>query len=661
MLYSFAAWEMHNGQTKGRSLEPAQRILKVSSNGMALDPNRLYEFGPFCLSPRERLLLHNGQRVELTPKAFETLLVLAQNSGHVLKKEELLQRIWPNSFVEESNLTQNIFILRKILGNDNDGNSYIETVPRHGYRFAGSVREIESKQSIERAGLDVSRSSAQRAFTRYRVITALVLGITLVVGVYFAQRRLRPRTPQPQGKIMLAVLPFNNLSEDPAQEYFADGFTEEMITQLGRLGQGQLGVIARTSAMQYRNTQKRADQIGRELGVEYLLEGSVRREGDRVRITAQLIQARDQTHVWAEEYDRDLQDVLMLQRDVARSIAREIEVKLTPQPQNRLASDPAVDRKAYDLYLKGRYSWNKRTEEGFTKAIDYFQQAIVQEPNYALGYAGLADAYALLGSMPNAEMPRKQAMPLARAAALKALEIDETLSEAHTSLAFVRMHYDWDWPGAEKEFERAIQLNPDYATAHQWHAYNLMVLERTEDSLSEIHQALELDPLSLIINTDAIELTYYARRYDEAIRQGRKTIEMDPRFPLAHAFTALCYLQIKQYAQAIVELQAAVLESGDRIDMRANLAAAYALAGRPDEARKVLKGLNDSPHRSDMAFHVARVYVALGEKDEALSLLETAYRERSGPLILLQVDPGNDSMRSDSRFQDLRYRIGLHQ
>jgi len=258
-------------------------------------------------------------------------------------------------------------------------------------------------------------------------------------------------------------------------------------------------------------------------------------------------------------------------------------------------------------------------------------------------------------------MPRKQAMPLARAAALKALEIDETLSEAHTSLAFVRMHYDWDWPGAEKEFERAIQLNPDYATAHQWHAYNLMVLERTEDSLSEIHQALELDPLSLIINTDAIELTYYARRYDEAIRQGRKTIEMDPRFPLAHAFTALCYLQIKQYAQAIVELQAAVLESGDRIDMRANLAAAYALAGRPDEARKVLKGLNDSPHRSDMAFHVARVYVALGEKDEALSLLETAYRERSGPLILLQVDPGNDSMRSDSRFQDLRYRIGLHQ
>jgi TolB-like protein/DNA-binding winged helix-turn-helix (wHTH) protein/Flp pilus assembly protein TadD len=661
MLYSFAAWEMHNGQTEGRSLEPAQRILKVSSNGMALDPNRLYEFGPFSLSPRERRLLHNGQRVELTPKAFETLLVLAQNSGHVLKKEELLQQIWPNSFVEESNLTQNIFILRKILGNDNDGNSYIETVPRHGYRFAGSVREIESKQSIERAGLDVSRSPAQRAFTRYRVITALVLGITLVVGVYFAQRRLRPRTPQPQGKIMLAVLPFNNLSEDPAQEYFADGFTEEMITQLGRLGQGQLGVIARTSAMQYRNTQKRADQIGRELGVEYLLEGSVRREGDRVRITAQLIQARDQTHVWAEEYDRDLQDVLMLQRDVARSIAREIEVKLTPQPQNRLASDPAVDRKAYDLYLKGRYSWNKRTEEGFTKAIDYFQQAIVQEPNYALGYAGLADAYALLGSLANAEMPRKEAMPLARAAALKALEIDETLSEAHTSLAFVRMHYDWDWPGAEKEFERAIQLNPDYATAHQWHAYNLMVLGRTEDSLTEIHQALKLDPLSLIINTDAIELTYYARRYDEAIRQGRKTIEMDPRFPLARAFTALCYLQIKQYAQAIVELQAAVLESGDRIDMRANLAAAYALAGRPDDARKVLKGLNDSPHRSDMAFHVARVYVALGEKDEALSLLETAYRERSGPLILLQVDPGNDSMRSDPRFQDLRYRIGLHQ
>jgi len=605
------------------------------------------------------LLLNNGQQVDLTPKAFETLLVLAQNSGHVLKKEELLQRLWPDSFVEESNLTQNIFTLRKILGDDDNGNSYIETVPRHGYRFAGRIREIDFKQSTEAKGVNASRIPTLRAFTRYRLITALVLGATFLVSVYFAQRRLRP--PQPQGKIMLAVLPFNNLSEDPAQEYFADGFTEEMITQLGRLGQGQLGVIARTSAMQYRNTQRRADQIGRELGVEYLLEGSVHREGDRVRITAQLIQVRDQTHVWAEEYDRDLQDVLILQRDVARSIAREIEVKLTPQLQSRLAITPAVDRKAYELYLKGRYFWNKRTEEGFAKAIDYFQQAIAQDPNYAQGYAGLADAYALLGSMADAEIPRKEAMPRARAAALKALEIDETLSEAHTSLAFVRMHYDWDWPGAEKEFERAIQLNPGYATAHQWHAYNLMVQGRTEESLTEIHQALELDPLSLIINTDAIELTYYARRYDEAIRLGRKTIEMDPRFPLAHAFTALCYLQKKEYAQAIMELQDAVLESGDRIDTRANLAAAYALAGRPDEARKALKGLkNDSPQRSDTAFHVARVYVAVGEKDEALSLLEKAYHERSGPLILLQVDPGNDSMRSDPRFQDLRRRIGLH-
>jgi tetratricopeptide (TPR) repeat protein len=262
---------------------------------------------------------------------------------------------------------------------------------------------------------------------------------------------------------------------------------------------------------------------------------------------------------------------------------------------------------------------------------------------------------------PMQKYPAKEAMPRARAAALKALEIDETLSEAHSSLAFVRMHYDWDWPGADKEFECAIQLNAGYATAHQWHAYNLMVQGRTEESLTEIHQALELDPLSLIINTDVIELTYYARRYDEAIRQGRKTIEMDPRFALAHAFTALCYLQKKEYAQAIVELKDAVVESGNRIDMRANLAAAYALAGRPDEARKALKGLkNDSPQRSDTAFHIARVYLALGEKDEALSLLEKAYHERSGPLILLQVDPGNDSMRPDPRFQDLRRRIGLH-
>lgn len=622
-----------------------------------------HTFGSFLLDPVERVLLRDGEPLALTPKSFETLLTLVENSGHIVAKDELLRRVWPGTFVEEATLAQNVFTLRKALGDSPEGHLYIETVPKRGYRFTARVQVIEQTSARRApapgaAPVVAASHSTRRVWLRILLVAAVV---SVVAGAaYVVGRRSGPRNSLPPGRVMLAVLPFQNLSGDPQQEYLSDGLTEEMITQLGRMNSERLGVIARTSTMRYRDTPKSVDQIGRELGVSFILEGSVRRTGDHVRISAQLIQVKDQTHLWAENYDRDLRDVLALQSDVARAIAHEIAVNLTPQQQNRLASARPVDREAYDLYLKGRYFWNKRSEDGFTKAIEYFQQAIAQDANYAQAYAGLADAYALLGSMPNAEIPRKEAMPLARAAALKALQIDESLAEAHTSLAFVRMHYDWNWPGAEKEFQRAIELNPDYATAQQWHAYDLMVMGRTEESLAEIHRAQELDPLSLIINTDAVELMYYARRYDEAIRQGRKTIDMDPGFALVHEFMGLVYLQMKQYTEAIAELQEGFRVSGNRIDFLSDVAIGYALAGRTDEARQILQKLKKgSTKRFDMPVYLSRVYRDLGEKDQALFWLEKAYQERDGSLILLQVDPGNDSLRSDRRFQDLLRRVGL--
>jgi TolB-like protein/DNA-binding winged helix-turn-helix (wHTH) protein/Tfp pilus assembly protein PilF len=622
-----------------------------------------HTFGSFLLDPVERVLLRDGEPLALTPKSFETLLTLVENSGHIVAKDELLRRVWPDTFVEEATLAQNVFTLRKALGDSPEGHLYIETVPKRGYRFTARVQVIEQTSARRApapgaAPVVTASHSTRRVWFRILLVAAVV---SVVAGAaYVVGRRSGPRNSLPAGRVMLAVLPFQNLSGDPQQEYLSDGLTEEMITQLGRMNSERLGVIARTSTMRYRNTPKSVDQIGRELGVSFILEGSVRRTGDHVRISAQLIQVKDQTHLWAENYDRDLRDVLALQSDVARAIAHEIAVNLTPQQQNRLASARPVDREAYDLYLKGRYFWNKRSEDGFTKAIEYFQQAIAQDANYAQAYAGLADAYALLGSMPNAEIPRKEAMPLARTAALKALQIDESLAEAHTSLAFVRMHYDWDWPGAEKEFQRAIELNPDYATAQQWHAYDLMVMGRTEESLAEIHRAQELDPLSLIINTDAVELMYCARRYDEAIRQGRKTIDMDPGFALVHEFMGLVYLQMKQYTEAIAELQEGFRLSGNRIDFLSCSAIGYALVGRTDEARQILQELKKgSTKRFDMPIYLSRVYRDLGEKDQALFWLEKAYQERDGSLILLQVDPGNDPLRSDRRFQDLLRRVGL--
>jgi len=459
---------------------------------------------------------------------------------------------------------------------------------------------------------------------------------------------------------MLAVLPFENLSGDSQQEYFSSGLTEEMITQLGDLEPNRLGVIARTSAMQYKDARKDTRQIGRELGVDYILEGSVRREGDRVRITAQLIQVKDQTHLWAKDYERNLRDILALQSDVASSIAREIKLKLTSEETARLANIPALNPDAYELYLKGRYFWNKRTEDGFIRAIRYFEQATVLDPKYAQPYAGAADAYALLGSIPNLQISREQAMPKAKAAALKALQLNDSLAEAHTSLAFVEMQYEWDWPGSEKEFKRALELNPNYATAHQWYAIWLMAQGRPAEALEEERRAQQADPLSIIIKTDTAQLLIYAGRSDEATVQAQRALEIDPAFPLAHLYLGIAYVEKKDYNAAIAEFQKVLV-----IDKRdpwalSGLAQTYALVGQRGKSEAILRELLErTKSQEDLTIELARVYAQLGETDRAFAWLEKAYRNRTGGLILLNPVFDFRALHHDPRFADLDRRIGL--
>jgi len=616
-----------------------------------------YSFGPFVLDPAERVLLRDGQPVPLPPKALETLLALVEKRRHVIEKAELLQRVWPDTFVEEATLAQNIFTLRKALGNSPDGHEYIETVPKRGYRFVAPVRALEPGEASANAESRTNRSSSRRMLLWTLPVAVLILAS---VALYL---RLRPRGLNPRSlasRVTLAVLPFQNLTPDPQQEYFSDGLTEEMITQLGGLNPDRLGVIARTSAMHYKGTTETAGQIGRELGVDYLVEGSLRREGPRVRISAQLIRVSDQLHVWAQDYDRDLRDYLALESEVTRDIAAQIQLKLTAQPA--VPASRPLNPNAYDAYVRGRFFWNKRSEQAYRKAIEYFDQAIAADPNYAPAYSGLADAYALLGSNPTAAVTRKEAMENARAAALKALTLDDALAEAHTSLAFVYWHYDWSWPAAEKEFRRALDLNPSYATAHHWYAFYLVSEGRTDQGLEEIRRAQQTDPLSLIINTDAAQLLYFARRYDDAIAQASRVVEMDQQFALAHVFLGWSYLGKHSYDAAAEEANKAAQVPGAGRDIEANLAETYAITGQTEKARDLLRLLeteSERLHTGQLLLGIAQIHALLGESDEAFSWLEKALQNRDGGLTLIKVLPFFDSLHSDPRFADLLRRIGL--
>ncbi|MGB5874516.1 MAG: tetratricopeptide repeat protein, partial [Bacteroidota bacterium] len=454
----------------------------------------------------------------------------------------------------------------------------------------------------------------------------------------------------------IAVLPFENLTGDPEQEYFVDGMTDALISDLAKIG--ALRVISRTSVMQYKHAAKSLPEIASELNVAAVIEGTVMRSEERVRITAQLIDARADRHLWSGKYERDLKDILQLQSEVTRAIAGEIKLTLSPREEQRLASAPSVNRKAYELYLKGKYHWNKRTEEALKKAIEYYRQSIEEDPAYAWGYAGLAECYTVLSFY--SRVPPKESFPRAQAAAARAIAMDSTVADAYAALGDALLHYDRDWEGANRAFHRALELKPGHATARTWFAEYLIAMGRHEDAIAEVNRARELDPLSLIINSSVGWNLYNAGRYDEALTALQKTLDLDPDFPNAHFVLGQTYAEKSMYKEAIAELQTA--RSLAPSDMRAmeGLGYAYARAGRKDEAYRMLKELKDLEKEGyQPAFHVAVVYAGLGETDQMMLWLEKAMEEGAPYMPFCSVAPVFDSVRSDPRFTALLRQMGL--
>lgn len=579
-------------------------------------PSRIFTFGPFQMDVGERLLLRSGKRISLTPKLFETLLILLENVGHLVQREELIRAVWKDTFVEEGNLAHNVSVLRKILGHAADGSSYIETVPRHGYRFLGGVKPLKASASPSEAN---HGSAAIRS---------------------------------------IAVLPLENLSQDANNVYFADGMTEALITGLAQTL--PLRVISRTSIMRYARVKKSLPAIGEELNVDAIVEGTVFRSGRRVRITVQLLHARTDQHLWAMSYYRNLSDVLLLQKELATDIARQISVKLNPR-RSRPTSTRRISNTAYDAYLKGRYYWNLRTDDGLIKSIAFYDDAIAADSRYALAYSGRADSYALIGSRRLGEIDSHEAMREAKAAAKKAVALDTTLAEAHLSLAFVKFQFDWDWQGAEKDFRRAIALNPNSAVSHSRYAMYLATRSRMSEAISQIDRARELDPLSPIIPTAKGRLLHFQRKYDEAIEHHRKALAIEPDFVEAHFNLGMIYEQKSMFAEAIAEFRRVIRIAGRAPFWLAGLGHAYGVAGRKGKAREILRELQllRSKRSSVSAFDVAWVKLGLNEIDATFEWMERALEERCSPLVYQNIEPGLDILRPDPRFQALLRRIGL--
>jgi TolB-like protein/DNA-binding winged helix-turn-helix (wHTH) protein/Flp pilus assembly protein TadD len=609
---------------------------------------RFYEFGRFRLDLAGPTLFRGDQAIPLPPKAADALLLLVQNAGTIVRKEDLLKKVWPDAFVEEGSLSRTIFILRKALGDGGDGQEYIATIPKRGYRFACPVKQVEGTSQVAGSG------DLTRGVDRHKVrAIALTLAIsTVLLAFYFSAKRYFRHSDSRPGLRMIAVLPFQNLTGDPAQEFVADGLTEEMITQLGGLNHEQLGVIARTSAMTYKGSTKSVDQIGHELGVNFILEGSVRRWGDRVRISAQLIQTRDQTHLWAQSYEVEAGNVLNLQSDVAQAVAKEISLTLTPVARGRVASAAHVDPQVHELCLRGRYEWNKRTKAGLNQAISYFEQAISRDSSYAPAYAGLADAYAVLPYY--SEGSPNDTFQKAQAAAEHALQLDETLTEAHTTLGLVEASH-FNLVAAQREYKRALELNPNYATAHHWYSFCLWTMNRQKNALEELERARRLDPLSVIIYTDEARTLSAMHQPDDAISLLKAAIELDPNFAEAHRSLAVAYVQKGEISRAIAEARRGVELDPNDAEL-ATLGYAYGLAGKTEQARTILADLTKPSRRLTIApIYLSFVYIGLGQHDEALKCLERAYQEHSllnagGPEAIL------DPLRSNPRFQDLMRR-----
>ena len=623
-----------------------------------------YEFGRFRLKTAERVLLREGEIVPLTPKVFDILLTLVENSGQVVAKDDLMKRVWPSTYVEEGNLTQNISLLRKALGETPGGAQFIETVPRRGYRFVAETSEtwdgalLTDREPVSdqddsvpaRAStpvVSIPAASNGSAWFKRTPAFAMVAGLVVValVGLIYFTTWGRSGDSEPIGSI--AVLPFVDESSDPDAQYINDKIAESLINSLSKLP--QLRVVPRSVVAGYKGREIDPRKVGQELNVRAVVTGRMRRHGDIISIQADLIDLENVAQLWGQHYDHKLSDVLLVQDDISRDIFENLRLKLNVEEKKQL--------EAYGLYLKGRNAWNKRTGDELLQAIEYFNQAIKIDPNYGAAYAGLADCYNML--VVYGRLEPKEGFPKAKEAAMKALEIDESSAEAHSSMAFIKFRWDWDRSATEREFQTAIKLKPAYAPAHQWYSSYLVAVERFDEAIAEAKRTEELEPLSFVASSHLGWIYYLSGRNDEAIEQCKKILEMDPSSFPARRYLGLAYEAKGMYAEAIAEFQTGVKLSGSPL-MLALLGHAYAASGKKAEAQQVLVDLQQlQDQRYVSPYTVAAIYAGLGDKEQALKWLEKAVEARDIWLMNLKVDPVFAKLRSERKFTDILARIRL--
>jgi len=572
----------------------------------------VYAFGPFRLDRERYLLFRDGDVIQLSPKAFEILLFLVTHRGEVLKKDYLLETIWPDTFVEESNLAQNIFLLRKALGEEKNEHRYIVTIPGVGYRFVAPVKEVMS-------------SAATRAQTTSRGMTSI------------------------------AVLPFKSINGADDDTFLGQGLADALIMRLSNLR--DVKVRPTTAVLRYAGHKDDPLHIGHELNVDALLTGVIQREGENVRVSVQLVSVKDGVTLWAAKFDEKFTNIFAIQDSISEQVVRSLELKLTGEERKQITKSYTDSPEAFQLYLKGRYFWNQRTVDGLRKALEYAQQAIDLEPTYAPAYVGLADAFSLLGAQ-HSVLPPRESFPRARAAALRALEIDPLMAEAYASLGFVDCCYAWDWAAAERNYLKAIELKPNYPTGHHWYGELLIILGRCKEAAEQLQLAQEFDPLSLAINADYAASLYYSREYEKSEAQLCNLLELNPRFVRAHVVLGKVYEQQGNHKAALRTLQQAVSLAGTDHATLLALAQTQAVAGKQDEVRKTLNELQTLAQRSYLsAGSIALIHAALGEHDLAFEWLERAYENRDIEMVWLKVDPMFDPLRSDPRFAELARRV----
>ncbi len=655
-----------------------------------------YRFDAFELDPVRRVLLREGRAIALKPKVFETLLVLVRNSGRVMDKDELMQAVWPDTVVEEVNLAHNISVLRKALGQRSEENRFIITVPGRGYGFVAEVTETQrnapasaalAEYELTRSRLVVeertdetnlpasSQTYADGADTRLLpekkpkgkvaralgrrgfVFAAALVGLVMVIGVGRGIYNSRPAQPQPFAQIKsIAVLPFKPLVAESRDESIEMGMADTLIARLSNIREINVRPISATR--KYAGLEQDAVAAGREQRVDAVIDGQIQKSGEKIRVTVRLVRVADGAPMWTNQFDENMKDIFRVQDSISERVAGSLALKLTGEEKERLAKSHTDNAEAYQLYLMGRYHVNRLTDDGFLKSLEYFQQAIEKDPNFALAHAGMAGSYNALGGF-NVRPPR-EVYPKARLAVLTALNLDPLLAQAHTELAMVNLTYDWDWSGAEREFKRALEINPSDSDAHYYYSLYLTLMGQFDNAIAEIRKAQELDPVSLVKLTGLAQMLLLARRYDEAIEQCRKALEMDPNLGFAHWLLGLAYMYKGSYDPAILALQKSIPLSGDSPDEAAALAHAYALSGNRTEARKILEDLKkQAKRRYTSPGTMADLYGLLGDKDQAFALLEKAYEERDNMVALLKVDPYFDPLRSDPRFTNLLRRVGF--